>query len=69
MAYRLKTIYRKIDYWTTKLLEFQETCPHIVVTMEYKSNTGNYDPSADCYWRDYHCHDCDKRWSKDGHRD
>lgn len=27
------------------------------------SNTGNYDPTCDEYWWDYHCALCDKQWS------
>ena len=43
----------------------QSKCTHPDVTKEYKSNTGNYDPSADRYWINFHCHVCDKKWTED----
>lgn len=51
-----------------KISEIQEQCSHpeAAVTKKHGSNTGNYDPSADCYWTDFHCSLCDKRWQLDG---
>lgn len=69
MSYKLKTILAKIDYWEDALKNFQDNCKHTNVVMKYRANTGNYDPSADYSWREYACGDCDKRWTKDGHRD
>ena len=43
----------------------QSKCTHPDVTKEYKANTGNYDPSCDRYWINFHCPDCDKRWRED----
>lgn len=56
----------RIAYWKNQRTIFQSQCPHGDVTKTHKSNTGNYDPSADCYWTDFHCNDCDKRWSEEG---
>lgn len=49
-----------------KIRRLQEQCTHPNVVKKYGSNTGNYDPSQDCYWTDFTCPDCDKRWSEDG---
>ncbi len=45
----------------------QEKCSHPeeAVDKKYRSNTGNYDPSADCYWIDFKCGLCHKFWTKD----
>ena len=54
-----------IDTNHNSLKMLQDKCTHPDVTKEYKSNTGNYDPSADSYWINLHCPDCDKRWRED----
>lgn len=47
-----------------KINRIQEECSHPADCVTYKagSNTGNYDPSCDSYWRDYTCDLCEKRW-------
>jgi hypothetical protein len=40
-------------------------CDHSNKEGTHGSNTGNYDPSADCYWVQYACPDCKKRWTVD----
>lgn len=47
-----------------ELSDHQEFCTHSDVTKQSGGSTGNYDPSADCYWVDYHCNICDKRWTE-----
>lgn len=44
----------------------QSKCSHPKEAVEKKhgSNAGNYDPSADCYWIDYSCHLCKKKWTE-----
>lgn len=44
--------------------EIQTACPHPAehLTVKYGANTGNYDPSEDCYWGDYKCQYCGKSW-------
>jgi len=50
-----------------KISEVQKSCTH---PEEYKirtgggANTGNYDPSSDCYWSNYHCELCNKKWTE-----
>lgn len=46
-------------------LSFQENCTHDFVTIEAKSDTGNYDRSQDCYWFSIECKCCNKRWNED----
>jgi hypothetical protein len=48
-----------------ELANLQAACTHPNVEKEYKSNTGNYDPSADHYWIEFRCPDCRKRWNED----
>lgn len=52
---------------TAELERIQKECTHPKEGLDEtaRSNTGNYDPSADCYWVDFHCTLCDKRWSED----
>lgn len=48
-----------------KISKIQEQCSHPPLAVKSKngSNTGNYDPSQDSYWTDYHCTLCDKHWT------
>lgn len=46
-----------------ELYALQDACPHNDKTGKYGSNTGNYDPSADCYWINVACCDCGRTWS------
>lgn len=64
-----KTIRDKYVTLSIQLAELQEICNHPDVTKKYGGNTGNYDPSADSYWIDWHCPDCDKRWTTDQDRE
>lgn len=43
----------------------QNRCAHANRTYKAGSSTGHYDPSDDIYWKDFHCPDCDKRWTED----
>lgn len=49
-----------------RMERIQKKCSHINVKKEHSSNTGNYDPSADCYWTNFYCLDCDKHWQEEG---
>lgn len=59
---RLSTISKKRNHWQAELDKLQNVCQHPTPDKKHKGNTGNYDPTADCYWIEYRCHDCDKRW-------
>ena len=41
----------------------REECTHQDLTYKYGGDSGNYDRSQDCYWIDWNCNDCGKRWS------
>lgn len=58
-------IEKNIDKWRHKLYALQYECPHTNVDKKYKSNTGNYDPSANSYWIELSCPDCGKWWMED----
>lgn len=47
-----------------ELLKLKNRCPHPEGTYTYNGNSGNYDPSSDCYWRDYNCTQCGKVWTE-----
>ena len=48
-----------------KILQDQCTHPKEALWEKYQSNTGNYDPTCDCYWIEYRCGICDKFWTKE----
>lgn len=62
---RIAKLKIKIENLRDEIKEIQESCLHQNATFKYDSDTGNWDKSQDRYWRDYHCPDCDKRWSVD----
>jgi hypothetical protein len=59
------TINGKIEKLAEQLKQLQDLCQHTNVEKKYGANTGNYDPSADSYWIDWKCPDCNKRWRTD----
>jgi len=60
---RLEALQRQVTKATYKISELREVCPHDDLTYKYCGDTGNYDKSQDCYWIEWHCHDCSKRWT------
>ncbi len=50
-----------------KVASIQEECSHpkACLTSTNRSNTGNYDPSADSYWTEHLCGLCEKQWRTD----
>lgn len=50
-----------------KIKSIQAECSHPKAAVIEKpgASTGNYDPTADCYWVDHHCTLCDKKWTVD----
>lgn len=59
-------IHKEIADLKTRLKRIQTKCLHPNVKKEHGANTGNYDPSADCYWTTFECPDCGKYWREDG---
>jgi len=47
-----------------RIKKIQTRCPHKNVTKKHWGNTGNYDPTCDCYGTDFICLDCDKHWTE-----
>lgn len=60
---KLNSILNKQMKLREELGELQLLCTHPDVTKQYRGDTGNYDPSQDSYWINWHCPDCDKRWT------
>ncbi|ALP47201.1 hypothetical protein phiGrn1_0310 [Vibrio phage phi-Grn1] len=52
-----------------KLEQERSRCQHTRVAYELKSNTGNYDPTCDCYWNEVKCIDCGTRMHFDSDDD
>jgi hypothetical protein len=48
-----------------KIQKIRKKCPHKNVEGKYGANTGNYDPTCDCYWVDVKCKDCGDSWTYD----
>jgi len=44
-------------------LDYRHSYPKDMVEVEYRSNTGNYDPSSDTYWINCDCILCGDRWT------
>jgi hypothetical protein len=49
------------------LEELMTSCTHPANKLDRlaAANTGNYCPQDDCYWYEFHCHDCGKKWHED----
>lgn len=60
-----ESIDRREDKLASELAKLQSTCTHPNLEKTYKSNTGNYDPTADSYWIEFRCPDCRARWNED----
>lgn len=58
----------QIDALQQELSRHQERCKHRWAHRTYKlrGNTGNFDPTQNCYWTEYSCALCLKRWDVDG---
>ena len=56
-------IQKQIVELQVELRTHQSKCKHKRATYTYGANTGNYDPSSDCYWIDFRCPTCQKRWT------
>jgi hypothetical protein len=66
MKPHIKRLYSQLEMARVKIEKAQESCVHESVEKKYGSNTGNYDPSCDCYWTEFKCNDCGKFWSVEG---
>jgi hypothetical protein len=62
---RIKEINASIAALEEEKLRLQHSCEHKKVLKKNGASTGNYDPHEDCYWVDFHCLDCGKRWTEE----
>jgi hypothetical protein len=62
---RIRALMLKIQKATDEIKLIQLECDHppATLTEKFGGNTGNYDPSADCYWVDRTCGVCCKFWT------
>jgi hypothetical protein len=57
---------KEIEKLRAQISKIQNKCKHLNANKKHGANTGNYDPSDDCYWTVFDCPDCGKRWTEDG---
>lgn len=62
---RAQSAQRQVEGAQKKLNAVRDECTHPFAVKINRGNTGNYDPSADCYWKDCSCPDCGKVWQED----
>ena len=51
-----------IEKCRVRIEKIRDRCPHTNKAVKHCGDTGNYDPTADCYWDENTCPDCGKRW-------
>ncbi len=68
--YKAQILTDKIVALKAELAVHQEKCRHPERhrTYKYRSNTGNYDPTQDFYWTEYHCELCLRQWTTNDQR-
>ena len=59
---QINEIIEQIGLLEDRIILLQNRCSHPNATIEWCSNTGNYDPTADKTWQLHECPDCDKVW-------
>jgi hypothetical protein len=64
---KIQELKSKIDSLQQQIDNIQSECNHPLSarTQVNGGSTGNYDPTADCYWTDNTCGLCEKRWTED----
>jgi len=62
---RYEEISKRLAAVEFELLTLRDNCEHSFADRKACSNTGNYDPSANCYWYEFRCGDCGKFWRED----
>lgn len=68
--YRAHLLLKEITALKQALALHQARCKHPERhrTHRFRSHAGNYDPTQDCYWTEYHCELCLKDWTVDSQR-
>jgi hypothetical protein len=67
-VHKVRRCQDKIQELLQYIKDLQAECNHPLLEKRYGSNTGNYDPHNDCYWTDYFCPVCGKRWTEEQSR-
>jgi len=64
----LKRAKARLEKASANFHGLQNKCKHPqgFLYKKYGSDTGNWDPHQDCYWTDFFCTLCGKRWTLDG---
>jgi hypothetical protein len=65
LARRYKTLKKRRLKISDEIEALRNLCRHDGATKVAKANTGNYDPSSDCYWYEFKCPTCEKFWTED----
>ncbi len=67
---KIQKLFKKRGIIDQQIRDIQNgECSHVALVAKYGADTGNYDPSADCYWIDVDCEDCGWRAHFDSERD
>lgn len=61
---KIEKLQLKIKTIESEIHTIQLECQHPNVAKKHGSSTGNWDRGDDCYWIDYNCPDCQKRWTE-----
>lgn len=63
----VKKLQKIIDDAAATIKSLKKECKHENAKVEYGANTGNYDPTSDCYWIIANCKDCGFYGNFDSH--
>jgi len=61
----IEEVNRMIAKLNEEKLRLQNACNHPGLISVQKSDTGNYDPTHDCWWVEFTCPNCGKFWRED----
>lgn len=64
---KVEMLRKQITDAMSQIKQIQSECTHPKSCLKRESHGshGNYDPSADRYWYEFHCELCGKRWTED----
>jgi len=65
IRYERVRVEKELAALEVELAQIQGICSHPSPVKINKGNTGNYDRSADSYWRECACPGCGKKWTED----
>lgn len=71
MIPEIETCYKILAEVQDTIRRIEENCEHPDPTLfkVMDANTGNWCPQDDCYWADFRCYQCGKRWRADSEKD